>query len=128
MLEYQQHSAPLSLIFGSQICDKNCTRTRHIALVEKSWRSVQREMFRNFIFKILLRVRCVEYEHNLHFKPGMSQHRWLSLVVNRGIWYIETYWWQDKGAREWLFSPQILSLEYSDVLSLVLVLQLSRRR
>ena len=29
-------------------------------------------------FKILLRVRYVEHENSLHFKPGMSQHRWLS--------------------------------------------------
>ena len=94
-VEHQQHSAPVSL-FGWQICDEN---------------KVAKDFFLYWPqFKILLRVRCVEYEYNLHFKPGMSQHRWLSLVVNRGFWYKETYWWQDKGARDRVV---ILSAKYS---------------
>ena len=59
-VEYQQHSAPVSL-FGPQICDEN---------------KVAKDFFLYCMtFKILLRVRYVEHENSLHFKPGMSQHR-----------------------------------------------------
>lgn len=103
-VEYQQHSAPISL-FSSQICDENKKCERFLFVLT---------------FKILLRVRCVEHEYNLHLKPGMSQHGWLSLVVNRGFWYRETYWWQDVQGCTWssgYFVRKILSLEHLSYLS-----------